>query len=263
MSLRRGDRTKRAQKHHNSSAYRNDLHDTSRRTKDINSMTVSGVCQRCKETIEWKIKYGKYKPLSAPKRCTVCHEKVVRFAYHTMCTKCSAQRGVCSKCGNGGEVERDAVLSPADRAREEERLRQSLKDMREREKRAFVRELGKEHGSRPRDRGVGNEPGQIADRSQSRGSGLSVDLVSGNGVCDLVNDIDDSAEMAVCVAVGGGCETDEMTDGVLCTKTRRDGFDSELVLQNAEEEQSDHEKYVVPQRAYVVTNLAPGLAGSR
>ena len=187
MSLRRGCRTKRAQKHQNSKAYRNDLHDKSRRTKDVNSTVVSGVCQRCKEKIEWKIRYGKYKPLTAPKRCTVCHEKVVKFAYHTMCTDCSTERGVCSKCGERDEIVLDHCDLPADRAREEA---PALKDMREREKRAFVRQLEKKQGCRVKDQKC-LRPDQTKD-SQTSGASMSDDLLGMCGASDASDILDDS-----------------------------------------------------------------------
>jgi len=43
-------------------------------------MHVSTVCQRCKEQIEWKIKYKKYKPLSQAKTCTHCKQRTVKKA---------------------------------------------------------------------------------------------------------------------------------------------------------------------------------------
>ena len=68
MSSRKGNNKKQGQRHQNKTAYRNDLHDTSKRTKLTNSLVVGGVCSRCKEVIDWKIKYKKYKPLRDPKK---------------------------------------------------------------------------------------------------------------------------------------------------------------------------------------------------
>ncbi|KAL6053022.1 hypothetical protein STEG23_023193, partial [Scotinomys teguina] len=34
----------------------------------INAKLHDGVCQRCKEVLEWRVKYSKYKPLSKPKK---------------------------------------------------------------------------------------------------------------------------------------------------------------------------------------------------
>ncbi|XP_056662232.1 uncharacterized protein C9orf85 homolog isoform X3 [Monodelphis domestica] len=34
----------------------------------INAKLHEGVCQHCKEVLEWRVKYSKYKPLSKPKK---------------------------------------------------------------------------------------------------------------------------------------------------------------------------------------------------
>jgi len=68
MSSRKGDARKKGQKYQNSTAFKNNLHDTSRMTKLINSTDVVGVCARCKDAIEWRKKFKKYKPLKAPKK---------------------------------------------------------------------------------------------------------------------------------------------------------------------------------------------------
>ncbi|KAI7985268.1 Uncharacterized protein C9orf85 [Camellia lanceoleosa] len=47
---------------------------------------VTGVCHRCKDQIEWKHKYGKYKPLTEPAKCQRCSKRAVRQAYHNLCT---------------------------------------------------------------------------------------------------------------------------------------------------------------------------------
>lgn len=36
--------------------------------KKINAKLHDGVCQHCKEVLEWRVKYSKYKPLSKPKK---------------------------------------------------------------------------------------------------------------------------------------------------------------------------------------------------
>ena len=68
MSTRKGDNKKKGQKYQNVTAFKNNLHDTSKVTKTINSLVVQGVCERCRDIIEWKKKYKKYKPLTAPKK---------------------------------------------------------------------------------------------------------------------------------------------------------------------------------------------------
>ena len=69
MSCQKGNSNrKRAQKHKNITAFRNDLHDTSHVTKKINNLEFDGLCVRCKDCIEWKVKFKKYKPLTMPKK---------------------------------------------------------------------------------------------------------------------------------------------------------------------------------------------------
>lgn len=55
-------------KHQNAFGFKNSMHDTSGRSKAINDLKVEGCCQACKEVIEWKIKYKKYKPLTVMKK---------------------------------------------------------------------------------------------------------------------------------------------------------------------------------------------------
>lgn len=88
----------RPQKHQNRTAFKNNLHDTSKKTKVLNSLEVKGVCQRCKDVIEWKIKYKKYKPLTVPAKCVGCSQKAVKYAYHILCIKCATEKKVCAKC---------------------------------------------------------------------------------------------------------------------------------------------------------------------
>ena len=47
------------------------------------------VCQRCREKIEWKKKYRKYKPLTAPAKCEKCGNRTVKAAYHHLCDDCA------------------------------------------------------------------------------------------------------------------------------------------------------------------------------
>lgn len=65
MSTQKGN-TKRArpQKYQNKSTFKNVYHDTSKQTQRVVTTEVTGVCARCKDCIDWKIKYKKYKPLT-------------------------------------------------------------------------------------------------------------------------------------------------------------------------------------------------------
>lgn len=99
MSTSRGSNVRtRPQKYQNRTAFKNTLHDCSHKTKFYNSLEVTGVCNRCKEIIEWKIKYKKYKPLTTVRKCLGCEQKTVKYAYHMMCSKCAYDKQICAKC---------------------------------------------------------------------------------------------------------------------------------------------------------------------
>ncbi|KAE8686097.1 solute carrier family 25 member 44-like isoform X1 [Hibiscus syriacus] len=59
---------------------------------------ITGVCPRCKEQIDWKRRYGKYKPLTEPAKCQLCSKRNVRQAYHNLCSGCAKEQKVCTKC---------------------------------------------------------------------------------------------------------------------------------------------------------------------
>ncbi|KAH9520274.1 hypothetical protein Btru_060406 [Bulinus truncatus] len=144
MSSQRGNVARtRQQKYTNSKAFKNNLHDTSKKTKDINNVIPVGLCQRCKEIIEWKIKYKKYKPLSQPATCIRCHSKTVKRAYYTVCQPCSEQAQVCGKCNS----KQDVVIQPGPSEKEkniqDSQLKFELQQLKERQRRAFFRHIEK------------------------------------------------------------------------------------------------------------------------
>ncbi|XP_048005143.1 uncharacterized protein C9orf85 homolog [Leguminivora glycinivorella] len=142
MSTSRGNATRtRPQKHQNKSAYKNDLHDKTNKTKFLNNLDVTGVCKRCKDIIDWKIKYKKYKPLTAPRKCVGCEEKAIKYAYHILCTKCATKRNVCAKCNTAVEAnEPETEKSP------NVDLQAMLKGLPERKRRTIMRAINKTCG---------------------------------------------------------------------------------------------------------------------
>lgn len=81
----------------------------------IQKLMCEGVCRRCREKVQWKFKYDKYKPLKNPATCQQCKQKTIVKAYRTLCDSCAAKRGVCPGC----------CLNPAENERldeEEKRL---------------------------------------------------------------------------------------------------------------------------------------------
>ncbi|XP_040273015.1 uncharacterized protein C9orf85 homolog [Bufo bufo] len=109
MSSQRGNvQRTRPQKHRNAAVFKNDKYDNSTKTKKINSKQHDGVCQRCKDVLEWRVKFSKYKPLSQPKKCVKCLQKTVKDAYHIICKPCALQLELCPKCG-----QKQDLVSPA------------------------------------------------------------------------------------------------------------------------------------------------------
>ncbi|XP_067839642.1 uncharacterized protein C9orf85 homolog [Heptranchias perlo] len=105
MSSQRGNiARKRAPKHKNIIGFKNDKYDKSEKLKKLNTMVHAGVCKHCKEVLEWKIKYSKYKPLTQARKCVKCFQKTVRDSYHIMCKPCAFKLELCAKCGKKEEI---------------------------------------------------------------------------------------------------------------------------------------------------------------
>ncbi|XP_030049723.1 uncharacterized protein C9orf85 homolog [Microcaecilia unicolor] len=105
MSSQRGNVSRtRPQKHRNVTVFKNDKFDSSSQTKKINAKLHDGVCQRCKDILEWRVKFSKYKALSQPKKCVKCLQKTVKDAYHLICRPCACRLNLCAKCGKAEEV---------------------------------------------------------------------------------------------------------------------------------------------------------------
>ncbi|KZV46855.1 hypothetical protein F511_08616 [Dorcoceras hygrometricum] len=102
---------------------------------------VTGVCSRCKEQIDWKRKYGKYKPLTEPSKCQKCSKRNVRQAYHNLCNGCAKEQHVCAKCSRpvGHVIGRDIFEVEA----EQKILEEAIKNARERERRTLLRTMNK------------------------------------------------------------------------------------------------------------------------
>ena len=72
MSSQKGNAQRnRPQKHKNVRVFKNDLYDTSHICKKINQLEFYGLCAHCKDIIDWKVKYKKYKLLTVPKKWLV------------------------------------------------------------------------------------------------------------------------------------------------------------------------------------------------
>ncbi|KAF9591557.1 hypothetical protein IFM89_004611 [Coptis chinensis] len=102
---------------------------------------ITGVCPRCKTQIEWKRKYGKYKPLSEPAKCQRCSKRAVRQAYHSLCSACAKDSNVCAKCLC--HVERIVGRDLSEVEAEKKALEDAIKNSRERDRRTLLRAMNK------------------------------------------------------------------------------------------------------------------------
>jgi len=98
MSSQTAKRT-RAQKYQNSFAFKAGMHGQTPTQKKISALRLTGICARCFEILEWKRKFGKFKPLTVPAKCTKCSQRTITSAYRLLCNGCASGAGVCSKCG--------------------------------------------------------------------------------------------------------------------------------------------------------------------
>ncbi|XP_019741110.1 uncharacterized protein C9orf85 homolog [Hippocampus comes] len=105
MSSQRGNTSRsRGQKYQNTIAFKNDKYGASVQVKKANSKIHDGLCQHCKDVLEWKVKYNKYKSLTQPRKCVKCSQKTVKDAYHVICKPCSLQLEICCKCGKKEDI---------------------------------------------------------------------------------------------------------------------------------------------------------------
>lgn len=144
MSTQRGNTNRsRPQKYQNQTVFKNDLHDKSNKTKYINSIQIVHVCERCKQIIEWKIKYKKYKPLKAVAKCIKCEQKAIKHAYHNICIPCAIQYKVCPKCGNKSNIVKEEPDIQEETNKLDIELQNLLKGLSERKRRTFIRSMNK------------------------------------------------------------------------------------------------------------------------
>merc|ERR1712150_21690 len=113
------------------------------KSKKINSIIHYGLCEKCKDIIEWKVKFKKYKPLTKAKKCVKCLENKVLSAYYIVCEDCSKEKNFCSKCAKScesiefGESEREQQKNKED-------FEEKLKSLPERKRRTLLRLLEKD-----------------------------------------------------------------------------------------------------------------------
>jgi len=91
--------------------------------------------------IEWKRRYGKYKPLKQPAKCLGCNQKAVHQAYHQLCPPCAGSRRVCAKCMRAPPAPPTAEELEAQEAQAHASLESRLGALPERQRRTAQRQL--------------------------------------------------------------------------------------------------------------------------
>ena len=61
-------------------------------------LMCEGICTRCREKVQWRFQYDKYKPLKNVATCQNCKQKCVTKAYRAFCDGCAKKRNVCPSC---------------------------------------------------------------------------------------------------------------------------------------------------------------------
>jgi hypothetical protein len=88
--------TKKSQAHKNTHTYELRYRDDK---KDLlKNAALDRLCTHCKEILEWKLKFGKFKPIKEAKKCQTCLKSTVVKPYRAICNKCSDDANKCTKC---------------------------------------------------------------------------------------------------------------------------------------------------------------------
>jgi len=172
--------------HQNSFGFRHNKN--SKLTKKIASLPIVGLCQRCHDQIEWKKKYRKYKPLSAPSKCAWCLQKTVKAAYHTVCAPCASAKNVCEKCLKQEEILPPSHLTHEQEEAERRKLEEALSQLRERERRKILREAAKGDG------GGGASNSNIDSLLEKAKKSRKAGGENGDGICSGDEDDDDGED---------------------------------------------------------------------
>ena len=69
-----------------------------RKEAHISKTMSEGICAKCRQIVQWKFNYDKYKPLKKVANCSSCKQKVVTKAYRTLCDPCARAKKVCPGC---------------------------------------------------------------------------------------------------------------------------------------------------------------------
>ncbi|CAL0321713.1 unnamed protein product [Lupinus luteus] len=122
---------------------------------------ITGVCPRCRDQIDWKRRYGKYKSLVEPAKCQRCSKRAVRQAYHNLCFACAKEHRVCAKCCCS--VDRIVGRDSSEVEAEQKMLEEALKNSRERDRRSILRAMNKGKSNSSKDIPTDTKDNKVGD----------------------------------------------------------------------------------------------------
>ncbi|RYH28754.1 DUF2039 domain-containing protein [archaeon] len=69
-----------------------------KRERHIQKVMCEGICRKCRDKVQWRFQFDKYKPLKNPGTCQECKQKTITKAYRTLCDGCAQTKNVCPSC---------------------------------------------------------------------------------------------------------------------------------------------------------------------
>lgn len=69
-----------------------------RKENNVAKVMSEGICRKCRDKVQWRFKFDKYKPLKRPGNCQECRQKTVTKAYRNLCDECAHKKKVCPAC---------------------------------------------------------------------------------------------------------------------------------------------------------------------
>lgn len=69
-----------------------------RKEDRIQKVMCEGICRKCRDKVQWRFQFDKYKPLKNPGTCQECKQKTITKAYRTYCDGCAHRKGACPSC---------------------------------------------------------------------------------------------------------------------------------------------------------------------
>ncbi|XP_048434990.1 uncharacterized protein C9orf85 homolog [Pyrus x bretschneideri] len=145
---------------------------------------ITGVCQRWKEQIEWRRRYGKYKTLTEPAKCLRCTKRPVRQPHHKLCAACAKEQSVCAKCCS--RIEQIVGKDLAEVESEQKKLQEAIKNARERYRRSLLRAM-----NAGKSMGVATAASEKGDKAGDLFPSASLEEYAEASRYDEDNDIDD------------------------------------------------------------------------